>query len=303
MVSLPAGGSRGAPSAPIADGLRRLIQSVVTIALLSYAGLVLVLWLLQERMIFFPQPLEPGTSERIRARVPGAEEVVITAADGTRLRGWLRHPQGAAAVGLVIYFGGNAEEIGWLVEDGPWPREWAVALVNYRGYGASEGRPGERELFADALAIHDTLVARSDLRALPVVVFGRSLGSGVAVYLAGQRAVAGVVLVSPYDSVRAVASRSYPWVPVGWLLRHPFDSLSRAGALRMPLLVLIAAVDQVVPPVHSRRLLAAWGGPRRSVELAGADHADIAGRPEYAAAIREFLADLAQARGSRPDQR
>lgn len=271
----------------VPEGPRRLLQSLVTIAVLGYAGLVLVLWLLQERMIFFPQPLAPGTSERIRTRVPAAAGITITAADGTRLSGWLRRAATAEPAGLVIYFGGNAEEVSWLADDGAWPPDWAVALLNYRGYGESEGRPSERALFADALAIHDRLVA--DTGCARVVAFGRSLGSGVAVHLAAQRTLAGVVLVSPYDSVRAVAAAVYPWVPVAWLLRHPFDSLATAPRIDVPLLALIAGDDRVIPPAHSRHLVAAWGGPARTVEVDGADHNDVAERPEYGAAIGEFL--------------
>src|SRR5262249_19315765 len=157
-----------------------------------------------------------------------------------------------------LYFGGNAEEVSWLVETAPPLGAWALLLVNYRGYGRSEGRPGERALFADALLLHDWARGRPEVDRSRIAAMGRSLGPGVAVHLAAERALAGVVLVSPFDSLTAVAQRHYPWLPVRWLLRHPFDSLARAPSIQTPLLCLTAGRDTIVPPAHSARLCAAW---------------------------------------------
>ena len=123
-----------------------------------------------------------------------------------------------------------------------------------------------------------------------IVAMGRSLGSGVAVHLAAHRELAGVILVSPYDSVRALAQSIYPWLPVGLLLKHPFDSMSRAGSLAAPLLCLVAENDNVIPPAHSRRLFDAWGGgDKRWLEVRGAGHDDISGDLRYWDEIASFL--------------
>ena len=165
-----------------------------------------------------------------------------------------------------------------------------MLLVNYRGYGGSEGKPGEAELFADALQIYDYAQGRA--RGGRVALMGRSLGSGVAVYLAAQRPVAGVILVSPYDSIESVARGVYPFLPIALMLKHRFDSLSRAAQIRTPLLCLVASEDRVIPRPHSERLYAAWGGPRQWREISPAGHDSIADAPEYWRAIAGFLQAL-----------
>jgi pimeloyl-ACP methyl ester carboxylesterase len=140
---------------------------------------------------------------------------------------------------------------------------------------------------ADALRWYD--YAAKDLGATKVVAFGRSLGSGAAVYLASQRNVTSVVLVTPFDSLVAVAKHHYPFLPVGMMLRHRFDSAERAPKLTMPLLCIAAARDEVIPIQHARRLYDAWGGPKQWVELQGADHNSTDGMPAFWHGITAFL--------------
>jgi hypothetical protein len=123
-----------------------MLKSLLTIFLGVVLGVPLLMWLFQERLIFFQRPLESRPAPR-----SNLEEVTIPAADGSKLRGWMVNGAGAPAP-LVIYFGGNAEEVSWLVEAAERFAGWSLLLVNYRGYGESEGRPGESALFADALA-------------------------------------------------------------------------------------------------------------------------------------------------------
>jgi pimeloyl-ACP methyl ester carboxylesterase len=101
-----------------------------------------------------------------------------------------------------------------------------------------------------------------------------------------------VVLISPYESMTAVAQRHYPWLPVGLLLKHPFDSESRAPRIRAPLLAIAGGRDRIIPPAHSRKLVEVWGGPKRFVELGEADHNDISGAPKYWPAIDGFLREI-----------
>ena len=125
-----------------------------------------------------------------------------------------------------------------------------------------------------------------------VAVHGRSLGSAVAVQLAAQRPVRCVVLTSPFASAVDVARDFYSWLPVAWLMRHPFDSLAHAPRLAMPVLVLAGEADTVVPPEHSRRLAQAWGGTQTLVALRGVGHNDISLHPGYAREVRAFLLRL-----------
>src|SRR6266568_6022210 len=196
-------------------------------------GMPALVWLTQDRMIFFPQPV--AATPHLPAR---ASPLEVVSADGTHLRGWIVKGSAAPAP-AVIYFGGNAEEVSWTLADAHWPREWSIVGVNYRGYGASEGAPGETALTADALAIYDAVVRREDVDPRRIVVFGRSLGTAIATHLAVERPVAGAVLVSPYDSMTAIGQKHYPRLPVSLLLRHRFDAIPDAQRNTMPLLAIV----------------------------------------------------------------
>jgi len=261
-------------------------------------GLPLLIYFLQERLLFFPQPL---TQDPLKANTGAAiEEVSLTAQDGVRLHGWLvKAPATPGATQtpapLLIYFGGNAEEVSWLASTGDRYSGWSLLMFNYRGYGRSEGTPGEVAFFADALQIYDYALERAE--AGRIAVMGRSLGSGVAVYLATRRPVAGVVLVSPYDSIESVARGVYPYLPIGLMLKHRFDSLSRAPQVKAPLLCLVASEDRVIPRPHSERLYAAWNGKKQWLEIPHSAHDDIAGEPDYWGAIADFLKRVQQPGG------
>jgi uncharacterized protein len=255
-------------------------RGVVEAGLLAAAlviGVPLLMYLVQDSLVFMPQPL----SEARRAQIKNAEGIFLTAEDGTKLHAW--HVKGDP---LILYFGGNAEEVSWMLAEAPRRTPGAGwLLVDYRGYGTSGGRPSEQSLTADALLWH-AFAAKVSER---VFVFGRSLGSGVAVQVAASRPVAGVIAIAPYDSLVEVGKHHYPILPVSLLLRHRFDSVARAPAIKAPLLCLVAERDAVVPAAHSRRLHDAWGGEKRWVELRGAGHNSTDDAPEFWESIRGFI--------------
>ncbi len=250
-------------------------------------GVPAAAWLAQERLIFFPQPVVST------AHLPRhAQPLVVTAADGTRLAGWIVPGAGAPAP-AVVYFGGNAEEVSWTLADGRWPRGWTFVALNYRGYGDSEGAPGARDLLADGLAIHDAVAARADVDRGRIVAFGRSLGTAVAAHVAAQRPVAGAILVSPYDSLVALGRHHYPWLPISLLLRHRFAPAADAALARAPLLAIVADGDSIIPVERSRAAYDAWAGPKRWVAIAGADHNTLGATREFWDPIARFLGELA----------
>jgi dienelactone hydrolase len=271
-----------------------LLLALAAIALLLAIGVPAGFYFAQERLLFFRQPLSDARRADVARRFPAVEEVMLDAADGTRLHAWHVRPQTPEPAPLVIYFGGNAEEVSWMLEPVGDPRAGASPgigwlIVDYRGYGASAGEPGEAALFLDALAWFDRAEKFPDADARRIFAFGRSLGSGVAVDLAAHRPLAGVVLAAPYDSMAAVAKHHYPLLPIDSLLKHRFDSLALTPSVHAPLFMLIAERDQVIPPVHAERLYEAWGGPKAKLVLRGATHNSIDGHPEFWPAIRRFL--------------
>ena len=258
----------------------KLILIVLGLCLICFLGMVLYLYLNQRRMLYYPQPLD-RTWEHVVEHVPYEYQFERK---GVLLRGWLLHP---GKKKLLIYYGGNGEEMSLLLGLFQGLKESSVLLVNYRGYGESEGQPTEKDLVADALGIFDDL----DERFESVAILGRSLGSGVAVHVASQRNVERLILVTPYDSIAAVGKGMYPWAPVRLLLKDPFDSLEASKNVNVSTIFLVADEDRIVPRKHSKNLYDHWRGPKQWIEIPGSDHNSITEFPAYWDAIVGFLGD------------
>lgn len=263
-----------------------LLVPLGKIALAVAIGVPLIVYLAQDGLIFMRQSVPEARRAEIARTLPQAESVFVDAADGTRIHAW--HFKSGPT--LVLYFGGNAEEVSWML-DVVRAETSGVSwlLMDYRGYGQSAGSPSEKALVADALVLYDYTAKLPGIDPKRIYAFGRSLGGGVAVALAAQRRLAGVILTTPYDSLAAVAKRYYWYVPVDLLLRHRFDSIALAPRLDTPLLCLIAGRDEVIPPEHGERLFAAWGGPKHKVLLEGAGHNTTDAHPQFWPPIRRFL--------------
>lgn len=263
-----------------------IVATILKVCVAVAIGLPLVVYLAQDALIFHPQSISEARRAEIAQRDPRVKSVFLPTADGTRSHAWHVRSDGP----LVLYFGGNAEEVSWMIEaalaEAP-GTSWL--LMDYRGYGQSEGSPSEKALVADALVLYDYAAKLPGIDPKRIYAFGRSLGSGPAVALAAERPLAGLILVAPFDSLAAVAKRYYWYLPVDLLLRHRFDSLALAPRLRTPLLCIIAEHDEVIPPAHAERLYAAWGGSKRRVLLAGASHNAADAAPRFWPSIREFL--------------
>lgn len=256
----------------------------------AYGALVGGLYLFQEGMIFprtaarVPQYRLPAHSERLELRNP----------EGFRLVGNLVRATGPRR-GLVLGFTGNA----WNADDCTTylaQRLWDfdVAVFHYRGYEPSEGEPSEAALFADAEFLHDTL--DHGLEPERVYAVGMSLGSGVAARLASVRRLDGLVLVTPFDSIEAVARTRYPFAPVRWLLKHPFRSDRHLEGVDVPVAVLAAGEDRVVPRRHTEALVRRLARPVLVETIPGASHSGIYDSPLMDEALRRAFAVLEQAR-------
>ena len=246
-------------------------------------GVPAAAWFAQERLIFFPQPVVST------AYLPEeAKPLEIVAPDGTRLRGWMRNASALPAP-VVLYFGGNAEEVSGTLVDSRWPRDWTIVAINYRGYGTSEGKPGESALVADALSIYDAIATRPEVETRRIVALGRSLGTGVAVKLAAARPLAGLILVSPFDSLVAVGRTHYPWLPVSTLLRHRFNSEVDARRTQVPLLAIVADRDSIVPHERSQALYDAWAGAKSWLVIRATDHNTLSMPDAFWVGVAGFL--------------
>jgi uncharacterized protein len=263
--------------------MKTLITMLITFALVYLVIMVLV-WLMQDRLIFFPQPLA--------YQVPvheNLEEVFITTRGGNQLHGWLRKAPAADPQKLIIYFGGNAEEVSHMLAAAPGYAGWAYLLMNYPGYGNSEGRSGKTSFYDAALAIYDYALTRQDIDTAGIVVMGRSIGTGSAVFLAGHRKVRAVVLISPFESLGAVARSSMWFLPVGLLLRHNFKPERYAKNITAPLLAFYGTRDNIIPPRHSINLTQSWKGEHILIPLQGYGHNDIFASQQLWGEVEVFL--------------
>jgi uncharacterized protein len=254
-------------------------------AALVYAAFVAFLYATQRKMMYFPDPTRWAPAS---IGLPEAAETTLDTADGERVIVWHAPPQGDKPV--VIYFQGNGGGLNLrvgrfrkLIADG-----FGLIALNYRGYGGSTGAPSERGLLLDAAASH--AFATQHYPPDRIVLWGESLGTGVAVALAAERPVARVLLESPFTSAADVAAAVYPFAPVRLLMKDQFRSHERIGKVTAPVLVLHGALDQVVPIAHGERLYAMVPTPKRFVRLERADHNDHDEHGAYQA-IRGFLAE------------
>jgi len=273
---------------PFIESLLRIILAVlIAIPLLLYP----FLYFMQERLIFIERKMDNDVLEKIRKEYPNTE-VRIKTPDNVILHGWFVKNSTEEQSPLLIYFGGNAEEVSGHLMEIDFFKGWSLLFVNYRGYGLSSGKPSEKHLFNDALLLYDTFSKRADINHNKIVVIGRSLGTGVAVYLAAQRALKGVVLVSPYDSIRSLGQERFPYVPVSLLLKHPFDVMGYAPSIKIPMLALIAQDDEIISPPHSFALIKAWGGSTHQRIIPNTGHNEITMGQGYWENIITFLDQL-----------
>ncbi len=261
---------------------RRLVTALL-ILLAIYALVVLAFFLLQTKLLF------PGTAGGVKLP-PAAERLQIETPDHIVLRGvHLKPAEGTGDGPVILGFGGNAADAdgtALLLHD-LYPAA-DVLTFHYRGYGGSGGRPSAAALTADSLLAHDLAAKRFPDR--PMIVAGLSIGSGVAAMLAGRRQVAGLILVTPFDSLTAVAAGHYPWLPVRLLFRNPLEPAEALRTVRVPAAIVAAGADILVVKARTDALRAAVPRLVYDRTIPGADHNSIYSHPAFASAMHEAMA-------------
>jgi uncharacterized protein len=277
--------------------MRRLLKLALLVSALGYAGAAAYLMLNEQRLVFHPaERAVPSPPAHLALR---ERTVTFSATDGTRLSAWIVPAARADSSGMwLLICHGNYGNIGY----GKRPefmasmRDLGVNLFafDYRGFGASEGSPEEKGLYADAMASYRYLT--DSLRVPPeqIVIFGHSLGSGVAVELATQVAAAALVVEGAYTSVPDRGQEIYPALPVRLLASQRFASLDKIERVAMPKLFLHSPEDVVIPFAHGQRLFAAAKGPKRFVSVRGGhDDAFRADKAVYYGSIAQLLQEVA----------
>jgi hypothetical protein len=269
------------PRSPASSTLLKLAVA----AFLSFAAFLLVMFEFQAQAIFPTHAVSPpGPLPR------GAERVTIAAPKGNTLHGVHIPPAGAPSKDrtLVLGFAGNA----WNSEDAAsylhelYPSA-DVGAFHYRGYRPSTGSPSAAALLEDAPRVHDFAV--SMVRPKRTIAVGFSIGTGVAAHLAGERPLDGLILVTPFDSLKAVASGHYPFLPVGALFRHEMDAAGALKNSKVPTAIVAAERDTIIPPPRTEGLRRSVGKLVFDRTIRGASHNDIYQRQEFRDAMDEAL--------------
>ena len=271
---------------------------LLLLVLLTLGGLALWLRLSESRMIYFPERSILLTPSQQGMKY---EDVWLTTADGVRLNGWFMpssHPSGMT----VLMLHGNAGNISHRFEKYAIFHQLGldVFALDYRGYGNSEGEPTEAGLYLDARAAYRYLVENRGINPHKLLVYGESLGTAVAVDLLSQAAhadevlaAAGLVLEAGFTSAPDVGQEFYPYLPMHWLMRSQYNSLSKIARINTPLLIFHSRSDEFFPIHHAQKLLAAATTPKELIELRGGHNdAFIQSEEIYRNALRRFSASL-----------
>jgi fermentation-respiration switch protein FrsA (DUF1100 family) len=275
----------------------RRVLSLVLVLLALYVGVLGTLYFYQ-RVLLYPGSGRQATA--VEAGLTGFEDVVVTTTDGERLVAWWRPPRPDRSV--ILYFHGNGGAL-WnrrararaIAESGR-----GLLMVSYRGYSGSTGSPSEDGLRLDARASYEWVARRYEPSRL--VLYGESLGTGVAVRLAAERPIGGLVLDAPFTSAADVASLTYWFVPVTWLMRDQFRSIDFIGQVKAPILIMHGERDGIVPIALGERLHAAAPEPKRFLRLRDVSHVRVL-ESGGLKAMEAFLAEIEAALPVAPSNR
>jgi len=267
----------------------RVIRHLLGIVVAAYAGLMLVLYLFQARLVFYPETGRGIVATPAQVGLP-YEDLRLTTSDGVSLHGW--YVPAAQPRGTVLFLHGNAGNLSHRLDSLQMFHRlgYATLIFDYRGYGGSSGTPSEPGTYRDAEAAWRHLTEERRIPPCRIVLFGESLGGAVASWLAARQKPAALVIASGFTSVTELARHFYPYLPVRWLVRIRYDTVKNLRAVAAPVLIAHSPDDDIIPFEHGRLLYQAANPPKRLLELAGG-HNDgfIFMRAAWVEALRDFL--------------
>ena len=255
--------------------LKRLLKVAITTLLVGYVGIGAFLYSYQEKILYHPTP-------NVKIDYP---QIVLSSKDVKVVV----HVLNEGHKNAILYFGGNAESMAqsadYIAQQFP---KFTCYLMDYRGFGSSTGEPSEKALYQDALALYDEVAKKHER----ISIGGRSLGSGIATYVAAHREVSKLALITPYDSIVSVAQGRYPLYPASLLLKDKYDSLSRAKKIKSETFIVIAQNDKVIPRVHAQRLIDAFQKEQLKVTIIkNRGHMDISDDARYYKIMQDFIGE------------
>ena len=266
---------------------KRMLWIIISTLIGSYLALSLLMFLFQNKLLYFPTHDIYTTPDRYDLRY---EEVFLTTADKCKIWAWFIPADNAR--GTVLFCHGNAGNLTHRLSSA---LDFHVARLNvlifdYRGYGKSEGSPSEKGTYQDVMAAWRFLAEEKKIPAKQIIVFGRSLGGAIAAYAASQNAPGALILESAFTSVPDLAAQLYPLFPVRLLVRNRYPTRNYLSKITCPVLVIHSREDEIVPFSHGQALLAIANAPKEFLPITGT-HGDgfITSRQEYRAKLGKFV--------------
>lgn len=261
------------------------LKIVAAIAVLLYGLVIVALYALQSRLIFFPGKLPPGfkfTASR------NCQELFLPATDGERINALFFPNRGNS---VILYFHGNAGNLGgWqFVGQDFLSTGYDFMIIDYRGYGKSSGKLSENGFYLDADAAYDYLIKKG-FAPENILIYGRSIGSGVAVDLASRKPCQGLILESPYSSMEELATEKFPFFFPSLYLQYKFDNFGKINRVKSPVIFLHGLEDGLIPASHSRRLFESFKGKKKLIEVPGGSHNNLASFTAYVEFLKNFPA-------------
>ena len=267
--------------------LRRMLTSILFILVTVWLLLVVLMYTLQDRFIYYPHKSLSLTPADIELPY---EDIFLTTADGLKIHGWyIKHPEPLAT---LLFLHGNAGNISHRLDSLQIFHQLglSVLIIDYRGYGRSQGHPSEQGTYLDAQAAWDYLLSRQHTAAQNIIIFGRSLGAAVAVQLAEQQPAGALIIESAFTSMVEMGKRYYPYLPVQWLARIRYPSIERIGNISCPLLVIHSPDDEIIPFELGEQLFASARRPKSFLKISGGHNDGFLLTGEtYINGIRSFL--------------
>lgn len=265
----------------------RMIWSILGLLLMSYLALAALLFFGQERLIYFPS--QSWLATPAQAGIP-YEEIWLESADGVKLSGWFVPAESSR--GVILFFHGNGGNISHRLESLALFHRlgWSTFIIDYRGYGQSEGRPGEQGTYLDAEAAWRYLLEEKRVRPEQIVIFGESLGGAVAAWLAQTHSPQALILLSTFTSVPDMGAQTYPFLPIRLLARVHYNTLARLPEITCPVLIIHSPDDEVVPYSHGQKLFGVAREPKEFLKLRGGHNEGVLlAAAEYEAGLIAFF--------------
>lgn len=248
----------------------RFLWRLLRVLVLSYVGVCLVLWLLENMFVYRPS----GADDWNVAPAADIVDVELIAADGTKIHAWWLPCPGAE--NALLYCHGNAGNLSWRGDSIVKMRkklDVSVLIFDYPGYGKSGGKASEKGCYAAADAAYAWLTGTQKIAGENVLLYGGSLGGGIAVDLATRQPHRALILVKPFTSAPDTGASMFPWLPVRWLMRNRFDNLAKIPACKRPVFIAHGTADKIVPFGLGKRLFEAANEPKEFLTIEHEDHA------------------------------